>query len=234
MNANKTVIESGTSLLLGKVFNEDARWREPLTEFPDGSYALFRDNDDYCEIVSDPVASRTIWYYRDEKVFIASTSQRALVMFIGNFDFEEKVIPWMLSSGTLGPGLSWDKRIRAVPVDSSVTLNKVDWTFSTRSNSVFFKAANRSNEQHKKLLEESLKATFRAVNLDYSHWVLPLSGGYDSRGILCLLSESTDIRRLRTITWGLESSRTMKENDAYVAEELANSLRVNHKYYHTD
>ena len=234
MNSNKTVVEDGTSLLMGKVFNEDKGWSKPFSDFPDGSYALFRNAKEYCEIVSDAVASRTIWYYHDENAFIASTSQRAIVMFVGNFQFNESVIPWMLSTGSLGPGLSWDKRINPVPVDSSVILKKDDWTVSARSNPVAFKVVKRSNEQHRKLLEQSLKETFSSLNPDYSHWVLPLSGGYDSRGILCLLSESTDTRNLRTITWGLESSKNMKGNDAYVAEELANALHVNHKYYHTD
>ena len=234
MNFNKTVVEDGTSLLMGRVFNEHKGWSKPFSKFPDGSYALFRNSEEYCEIVSDAVASRTIWYYHDENVFIASTSQRAIVMFVGNFEFNERVIPWMLSTGSLGPGLSWDKRIKPVPVDSSFILKKDDWTVSARSNPVVFKVVERSNEQHKKLLEQSLKETFSCLNPDYSHWVLPLSGGYDSRGILCLLSEITGTRNLRTITWGLESSKNIKGNDAYVAKELANALHVNHKYYHTD
>ena len=65
-------------------------------------------------------------------------------------------------------------------------------------------------------------------------WVLPLSGGYDSRGILCFLSENTNVQRLRTVTWGLESSLHIKGNDAYVAKELAENLNLPHRYYPTD
>jgi len=234
MNPTKTLMESGNSVLIGEIFNKNKMWSEPLEKFPDGSYALFRDGKTYCEIVSDPVASRTIWYYRNDNIFIASTSQIAIVRFIGNFEFDERVIPWMLSTGSLGPGFSWDKRIKRVPVDSSVILNKNNWSVSTRSNPVEFNSVKRSDEEHKKLLAESLRSTFASLDLDYSHWVLPLSGGYDSRGILCLLYENANIEHLRTITWGLESSINIKGNDANIAKELANALNVSHKYYHTD
>ena len=220
---------------MGQIFGKNEKWYEPLQEFPDGSYALFRDGTEHCEIVSDPVASRTIWYYLDENLFIASTSQRAIVMFIGSFEFDERVIPWVLSTGSLGPVFSWDKRIKRVPADSSVILDKNKWSVSVKSNPIEFNLVKRSDEQHENQLRESLETTFKSLNLDYSNWVLPLSGGYDSRGILCFLHEiDKNIQRLRTITWGLKSSLEVKGSDAYVAKELANKLNVSHKYYHTD
>ena len=189
MNPSRTLLESGTSLLMGQIFGKNEKWDEPLGEFPDGSYALFRNGAQHCEIVSDPVASRTIWYYLDENLFIASTSQRAIVMFIGSFEFDERMIPWVLSTGSLGPVFSWDKRIKRVPADSSIILNKDEWSVSAKSNPIEFNLVKRSDEQHESQLRESLKTTFKSLNLDYSNWALPLSGGYDSRGILCFLHE---------------------------------------------
>jgi len=62
-----------------------------------------------------------------------------------------------------------------------------------------------------------------------------LSGGYDSRGILCLLLESgSNNRSLRTITWGLNSSKYVEGNDAFVAGNLANKLNVANIYYSND
>ncbi|MCX6262899.1 MAG: hypothetical protein NTY95_19025 [Bacteroidia bacterium] len=235
MNPSKTLLVSGNSLLMGQIFDKGEKWDVPLQEFPDGSYALFRDGKEYCEIVADPVGSRSIWYYFDDNVLIASTSQRAIVMFLGSFEFNENVIPWMLSTGTLGPAFSWDKRIKCVPVDSSVILDKKNWSISTKSNPIEFTVLKKSDEQHEKLLKESLRTTFKTLNLDYSNWVLPLSGGYDSRGILCLLLDaSPNSNRLRTITWGLKSSLDIKRNDAMVASELASKLNVPNKYYAND
>ncbi len=235
MNPAGSMLERGNSVLIGKLFEEEANWWESTHGLLDGSFALFRDAEHCFEIVSDPVGSRAIWYYLDRELFIASTSQRAITMYIGSFEFDERIIPWMLSTGSLGPQLSWDKRIERVPPDSAVILKKKEWSISTKSNPVDFALLEESKSQHEELLREAIEDTFESLNLDLSSWVLPLSGGYDSRGILCLLhNTSNGSEGLRTITWGLEASLHQKRNDAYVARELANRLRVSHKYYLTE
>jgi hypothetical protein len=71
--------------------------------------------------------------------------------------------------------------------------------------------------------------------LDFSQWYLPLSGGVDSRGILCLLTGIPGgAANLKTITWGTEDSYQDTERDAYVAKELADYYKVSNTYYHTD
>ncbi|HEV8507568.1 MAG TPA: asparagine synthase-related protein [Chitinophagaceae bacterium] len=234
MNPTTPILEKGNSLLIGQIFDKPESWSLPLSEFPDGSYALFRDGKEHFEIVSDPLASRTIWYYADENIVVTSTSQRAIVMYLESFEFDENVVPWMLSTGTLGPVFSWDKRIKRVPADSSVILDKMNWTLSVRSNPIEFNSVSRSDEMHEKVLTETIGNFFKSLDLDFDSWVLPLSGGYDSRGILCFLAKNRNIQHLKTVTWGLESSQQMQGNDAYVARELAATLNVSHRYYHTD
>jgi asparagine synthetase B (glutamine-hydrolysing) len=235
MNPTSTLMVKGNSLLMGQLFDEDENWDKPLNQFPDGSYALFRDGKDNFEIVSDPVASRTIWYYMDDKQFIASTSQRAIVMFLGSFEFEDRVIPWMLSAGSLGPSFSWDKRIKIVPPDSSVVLDKRNWILNYNSNPIVFNLAQRSDLQQEEMLLESLKKTFKSLNLDYSSYSVLLSGGYDSRAVLCMLLDvNPDNHKLKTITWGLKSSLNIKGNDARIAGDLAKKLNVSNKYYVND
>ena len=235
MNPSSSILESCNSILIGQLFEKNVKWADPSQKFIDGSYALFRDGKEFFEIASDPAGSRTIWYYMNKDIFVSSTSQRAITMFIGSFEFDERVIPWMLSTGSLGPSLSLDKRIEQVPPDSSVILNKKEWSISKKSFPIEFNLLEQSENQHEQLLREALENTFDSLNIDFSSWVLPLSGGYDSRGILCLLrNTSKNIDRLKTITWGLESSLHVKKNDAYVAKELANTVKVSHKYYHTD
>ncbi len=235
MNPSDAILESGKSILLGRLIESDVKWEEAAQESLDGSFALFRNRENSFEVLSDPAGSRTIWYYLDKEVFVSSTSQRAITMFLGSFQFDEKVIPWMLSTGTLGPSHSWDRRIERVPPDSAVLLNKTEWSLSMTSNTRDFSVSVRSQTEHEKGLREALENTIHYLNLDFSTWVLPLSGGYDSRCILCLLRESAEgIEGLRTVTWGLRSSSGLKSSDAYVANELANSLNVSNTYYHTD
>jgi hypothetical protein len=50
MNPTRTLSERGNSLLMGQIFGGDDSWHEPLREFPDGSYALFRNGPAHCEM----------------------------------------------------------------------------------------------------------------------------------------------------------------------------------------
>ena len=233
LNPTVNFLKNNSSILLGQLFGDEADWYVPEAEYPDGSYALFRDGDDLCEIISDAAASRTIWYYHDENILIASTSQRAIILYLRSFEFNENVIPWMLSTGSLGPGLSWDKRIKCIPPGSSVLLNKIFWTFEHRTNSLKFKTEIRSDFEHEDLLMEVLKNIFISLKADLSNWSLPLSGGYDSRGILLfLLSSGKKIKN--TVTWALNSSQNKNSSEASIAKELSDKYSIENIFYPTD
>ncbi|MCK2047155.1 MULTISPECIES: hypothetical protein [Chromohalobacter] len=229
--------ESRMSLLLGFLYEKNkVSWDKPRTCYPDGNYALFRVDEAELEVVSDCVGTRTVWYYHDEEIFVASTSQRAIIMFLGTFEFDERVIPWMLSTGSLGPQFSWDKRIKRLSVDSSLSLDKKSWLVSITQAPIDFSVVDRETEDHKKLLADSIgQAAESLERIDFERWVLPLSGGYDSRGILLFIKKTIGAPdNLKAITWGLEKSQYENDNDAYVAKELARSVGVQHKYYYTD
>lgn len=225
------------SLLAGTLFEEDSiNWSEPRGSYPDGNYALFRVNQDEVEIVSDCAATRTVWYYHDDELFVASTSQLAIVMYLESFSFNDATIPWLLSTGSLGPNLSWDKRFRRLQPDSSLLLDRKDWHISVQSNQAFFREVKRQPEEHQKQLTDAIGQTIASISaIDFKHWVLPLSGGYDSRGILCFIKKIIGIPDgLKAVTWGLEESVHEEGNDAKVAKDLARTIGVPHDFYHTD
>lgn len=229
--------ESNLSVFSGFLYEKPGLdWSTPGHCYPDGNYAMFRGSDDEIEVVSDAVASRTIWYYHDDTLFAASTSQRAIILFLGEFVFDERVIPWILSTGSLGPELSWDKRLTRLQADSSVRLDKRTWQLAVHQNPVVFSETIRTKEEHKALLISRLRQTIGNLeSLDFGRWALPLSGGYDSRAILCFISECLGTPKdLKAVTWGLESSVHENGNDAQVAAELARSFGLRHAYYHTD
>ena len=230
-NPNNSVKIEDHSVCLGNMIHPDQNWHEPNSRVPDGTYALFRSNVDCLEIISDMVATRTIWYYHDENCFISATSQRAIVFFLKSFQFNAKVIPWILATGTLGPGYSWDERIKMLEGDSALTLDRKTWQISVKNNPIIFKGEKCSLKEHQEELKDALIETFEPLKLDYNKWVLPLSGGYDSRAILCMLRNNDN---LKCVTWGLEGSKTDKSNDAYIAKKLADYYKIEHKYFLTD
>ncbi|NEU08815.1 hypothetical protein GZH53_10870 [Flavihumibacter sp. R14] len=234
-NPMQTVKRHGISVLMGQDFNNSEDWWEIGGEPPEGTYAIFRADSVTVELITDAVASRTIWYYFDEEVLIASTSQRALVMLAKTFVFNEDVIAWMLSTGSLGPSQSWDKRIRMVPPDSVINLNRTTWHLEIHSRPVKFCSEDIPDTKHKIELRNSLADTFKGLKIDFNKWVLPLSGGFDSRSILCFLaSTGEDLRQLKSITWGMKESPKQKGNDAYVAQKIASYYKTKHKFYLTN
>ena len=65
---------------------------------------------------------------------------------------------------------------------------------------------------------------------DARKWILTLSGGADSRSLLCLLRD----RGIEAVTWGLPESAEQKGNDAQIAHQIAAALGVSHRFFPID
>jgi hypothetical protein len=230
-NPNDSIGIRDLSVRLGNLSGSPDHWWEPLSKRPDGAHGIFRADRNHIELVSDIVASRSIWYYFDKELFIASTSQRAIVFFLKSFKFNQAVIPWMLSNGNLGPGHSWDSRIKILKGDSSLVLDRESWIMTIKSQDVAFKPSEKSPKEHEAELRNILARRFEAIDLDYSKWMLALSGGVDSRSILCML-ENPD--RVKCITWGLKETQSEKTSDAVIAKKLAEFYGAEHRFFATD
>lgn len=234
VNPVDTITTKDQSILLGHCVCQN-NWYTPLNPVEDGSYALIRSDHKMTEIVADSVGSRALWYFKNKGIFIVATSQRAIILFLESFEFNEKVIPWMLSTGTLGPDFSWDKRIVKLKPDSRVILHKEDWVLEEKNNEIIISECKRSHKEHKEHLNNAIQTSFANFSYDLEKWILPLSGGHDSRAILYLIKNAVqNPSKIRSITWGLAQSIHQKGNDAFVAKKVADEIGVQHKYYHTD
>jgi hypothetical protein len=234
-NPADSIQKGGQSVLLGMAYGSNERWDQPGGAIPEGSFSIFRSGIDTTEVITDAAASRSIWYYHDSDVFLASSSQRAIIMLLGDFHHNKEVLPWMLSTGTLGPNFSWDKRIRLLPPASKVELDHHTWELTTECGPVNFVPQQAADSEHEKWLTEGIASIFENLKVDFSKWVLPLSGGYDSRGILIFFNRiKVPLKQIRSITWGLQKLLTKAGNDAFIATKLADHYRIKHKYYSTD
>lgn len=206
-------------------------WWRPHTRAPSGSYALLRGNATTVEALADYAASRTIWIAQTDEIFVASTSQRAIPYFLGSFEPNSAAMAWMLSAGTLGPSAGWDRRAHRLGPDGSARLERASWRLTVREPPIQFHVDPAPDEVHAERLRKALEKTFGNLRLDHSRWVLPLSGGFDSRAILLLMK---DRRGLRTVTWGRKEALDQPGNDAFVARQLAAAVGVEHQYCATD
>ncbi|MEX1019322.1 MAG: hypothetical protein WDZ49_06665 [Litorilinea sp.] len=232
LNPVASVQVAPRALCLGHL-TAGARWDVVGAGHPDGNYAIFRADDGAVEVLSDVAGTRTLWYYQDNDIFIAATSQRAIIALLGSFELNAAVVPWMLATGTLGPGDGWDRRVRRLPPDSILRLDRRTWQLAVQTTPVTFAppTAGESTADYAAQLRQTLDSDFQALDFNFDHWRLLLSGGYDSRAILYLLPDRTG---LRTLTWGMQAARTEKLTDAEIAVRLAAHFDVPNEYFALD
>ena len=221
---NPLTLLHGASVCTGALSDPDAAWWKPGTEAPEGSYALFRIGADTVECLTDFAASRSIWYYADADVFLASTSQRAIVALLGSFELNEAVVTWMLSAGNIGPHGAWDRRLRLVPPDARLVLDRRSFRVSLCSSDPASPAKSARRPPGKDLFAE-LVHILRDMKLNRAQWALALSGGVDSRALLAALPG----RGWTTVSWGTTASLTDPGSDLAVAQALAKRACSRHR-----
>jgi hypothetical protein len=227
LNPNGSARLQGASIAIGTLLEPRDDWHVPGAALPDGSFALLRADDARVELVADSVGSRTLWYTFTEHELIVSTSQRALVTLLGSFEPNREVLPWMLSSGTLGPTASWDSRVHRVQPGERVLLDRASWRLTSTVEPPQIAADDTlSRATHLERLRAAVVNACRRWSFDPRKWVLTLSGGWDSRSLLCMLRE----RGIETVTWGSPASAEQDGSDAQIARQVAAALGVPHRF----
>ncbi len=223
------VQREGTSCLLG-VVRRGARWSKPGTTLPDGSYGIVREDSQTVELCTDTTASRTIWYYEGCDIFVASSSQLAILQIIGGFRFRGQIRTWFLATGAQGPDEGWDERIHKLPPRSVLRFDKEEWRSSLQCQSIHFspELGSTAGIQH---YRSFLDSSVAELDIPMDSWVLPLSGGFDSRTLLMLLSSRS---KVRTITWGTSSSLENAYSDASIAKRVAQHFQVPNEFLLTE
>ena len=219
------------SICLGKTVEYDYDWSEISGPVPEGTYAIFRTSESEIELLSDIIGSRTIWYYHDEDYFIASTTQRGIVNCLKGFEFNEKVIPWMLFSGIIGPDYSWDKRIKKLPGNTRLSFNITEWEYTLEQKLTVFKSVPFTEKEAVSKLKSTVQQLLLNLKFDFNHWLLTLSGGVDSRGLFRYLKDDPG---LKTITWGTKKATQSPDNDASIAKSIAEKYNIAHQYFEID
>jgi hypothetical protein len=229
-NPSRAVSHHECSVKIGSIVEHSAKWYELGTPVPEGTFAILRADAQHVELVADLVASRTLWYALTSEQFVASTSQRAVITLLGSFEPNSDVIPWMLSTGTLGPSGGWDARVHRVLPGECVTLDRRRWCLDAKVAAPSYRRETGvGRDEHAQRVAETLDDVGRVLDFEPSRWVLPLTGGTDSRGLLTALLRAG--RDVRTITWGLSSARRRLYDDAVIARKVAEKFNVSNRYF---
>ena len=203
-----------------------------MPEAPDGTYAIVRHDSGAVELLSDTFGSRTVWYVHTESLFLASTSQRALVALLGSFKPRAETATWLLAAGNLGPDCGWDERLRRLPIATRLRLDRRTWTLSTTTEELSYVPRSLALEEHLAELREAIFAVCAKLDVERASTALTLSGGCDSRSLLVGLAKAA--KPVTCVTWGLAASLADPRNDAAIARRLAQGFGMPHKYFHLD
>ncbi len=195
LNPSAVVRTQKAGICLGRTTGSSDNLFQPGADRPDGTFALFRADENRVEVLTDYAATRTIWYVQTDELFVAATSQRMILAVVGNFDFDPQSVKWLLSSGTTGPGVSWDKRLKMIEPHSRVLLDRRMWTVKYDRGSDFrFTPQKRSFKDHRAALETAVQRSVQDLKIEPDQWSLALSGGMDSRAILYFLKVEPKIK----------------------------------------
>lgn len=188
---------------------------------------------DEVEIRSGLIAGRSAWYYQDDTCFIVSSSQRAIIRYLGTFEFNEQAMVWMLATGNLGPGNAWDKRIKHIGVNARLVLELDRWLLHEYRGDVEPDVGmNEDNAKAESDLDMLLSDVFSKVDGNGRSGILALSGGYDSRVVMQKMHRFHG--GMDTVTWGLTAAMSEVDSDAFVAAAVANAFGVKNYFFETD
>jgi len=168
-------------------------------------------------IQSDSVGSRTLWFCRLGEQHLMSTSQRALISWLGELQSADAAAGWFMVTGSTGPGLSWDRRVRALPPASTLYLQA---SSSAQELTVKEDRFERSADSSRRL-RDRMSAALQAVAEELPQGpgiALSLSGGLDSRILLALARGRSS---LPCVTWGAPGALDDPRTDAAVAQRVA-------------
>ncbi len=231
---NNNILVHNMDICCGYFGNRLDDWWK-LNELPPSASFMMTTTTEACVLMANHVASRSVWYYFDKDQFIVSTSQRAIITWLGSFESNPHAISWMLATGNLGPNNSWDKRIKHLGASQNVTLSKQNWTIDIkiRSKEISVEETLNPNQQLENL-DELMNSVFSSIkNSDsLSKSILTLSGGYDSRVVLYYLVKYG--KDIPAATWGLSAAQNEPGTDSHIAQLIAENFNVSHRYFATD
>lgn len=219
-------------VMLGVVIGPAGHWWQVDAEPPDGTFALVRYSPETVELLTDVTASRALWYALDDQRLIVSTSQRAVTALLGDFSLNREAVTWLLLTGTLGPDAVWDERVRRLPSDSRLTLDRRTWLSELVQRPAVFAPEPGSDREHLERLREAVGWSCANLDIDPDRWPLPLSGGRDSRAILDALTRYG--RTPKCVTWTTRESTRKPLTDAHVARVVARNYHAEHRYVFFD
>lgn len=186
----------------------------------EGLFSFIRSSHDKVIIATDIVNFFTIFYIRYENDWIISDDWQSLIEYKSKFSFNSDGSIGFLSGGFVCGNATLDKDIKKTRAGEILTLH--DDGKISEQNHFSFIPKSFSNLNYSCLLNEAESVFIEAGKemigfLDNRTAIVPLSGGFDSRLIVCLLKK-LNYEKVICFTYG------KKTKEVEISKNVAESL----------
>ena len=180
-------------------------------------------------ITNDHYASCPLFFISD-KSSIYFSPEIKLFKYIRCFDthFNDSSIITFLVNGHLLNSNTFYSNVKPLRPASVLTYQDCNLKISTYEDYLFRPDEEDQGESYyvsilKDLLIQAVEERLQSPE----ETVIPISGGFDSRGILACAREVTD-KKLKTVSWGINED--ISDGDAYIGRMVASSMNTEHHF----
>ncbi len=189
---------------------------------PGGTWAKWNYRDGELTIENDCLGFYPIYYYRDETQIVVSNSILKIIAEAGDVEIDKAALKMFVHRNYFLDDCTAYAKIKTLAPNSTIKWTKD--SFSVDSHLLAVKPLNLNSEQ---IVDTYIELTKQAVarNLpDNEKFIMPLSGGRDSRMMLLELMERGYKPEL-CVTCG-------EMRDVKIAKQICDKLDLNHKVLH--
>jgi asparagine synthetase B (glutamine-hydrolysing) len=205
------------------------QYGENIAQKLDGSFILFiADNrtDSYL-LINDHYASRPLFYTVVQNKLFFSPEFKPLIFIPGiTKEISKEAIITFLVNGNLLNDQTFNNDIKPLMPGSILKVRNGKLIFNKYYQyTLEGDSEDKGEEFYIESLSTLLMKAIRKRLRNIKKTVIPISGGYDSRGILGCVSKMVE-DKIRTVSWGTDEDKT--GSDAAVGRQVANLLNTDH------
>ena len=206
------------------------RHGDALADHLNGSFvvSIYDHRQDRLLLTNDHNGSRPLFYHQCDSGFWFSPELSSFLTCSCGVTLSRQAAIQFLINGHLMNGQSLLQKISLLAPASTLIYH--DQRTRVRSYAPFLFASDaedRGEAYFCRKLGELLLAAVEARYRSPGETMVPISGGYDSRGIVGCLRALSD-HPIRTVSWGI--CETVPEADAYIGRQVARAVGAEHHF----
>ncbi|MCF6217834.1 MAG: asparagine synthetase B family protein [Gammaproteobacteria bacterium] len=201
---------------------------ESFVDGLNGSFLIFIENlkDNISLIFNDHYASRPLFFsIKGERIFISPEVKAIYGLPFISSEVDKSAVISFLVNGHVLNDQTYFSNIKALLPGSIFRIEKNATSIESYHSHRFEVEEDRGEDYYIDRLSTLLRQAVADRFTDVNNTIIPISGGYDSRGILGCIRELTE-EKIKTVSWGTDEVTV--GSDAYIGRMIAEKLNCQH------